>query len=119
MGKQRIKDMTVGSPAKLLLAFMMPLIFGNLFQQVYNMVDTIVVGRYLGQHALAGVGSTGAVNFLVLGFSMGLCSGFAIPVAQKFGEKDYQGLRRYVGNMIWLGVGFALILTVPGRSGIY
>ena len=112
MGKQRIKDMTVGSPAKLLLAFMMPLIFGNLFQQVYNMVDTIVVGRYLGQHALAGVGSTGAVNFLVLGFSMGLCSGFAIPVAQKFGEKDYQGLRRYVGNMIWLGVGFALILTV-------
>ena len=112
MGKQRIKDMTVGSPAKLLLAFMMPLIFGNLFQQVYNMVDTIVVGRYLGQHALAGVGSTGAVNFLVLGFSMGLCSGFAIPVAQKFGEKDYEGLRRYVGNMIWLGVGFALILTV-------
>ncbi len=112
MGKQRIKDMTVDSPAKLLLAFMMPLIFGNLFQQVYNMVDTIVVGRYLGQHALAGVGSTGAVNFLVLGFSMGLCSGFAIPVAQKFGEKDYQGLRRYVGNMIWLGVGFALILTV-------
>lgn len=112
MGKQRIKNMTVGSPAKLLLAFMMPLIFGNLFQQVYNMVDTIVVGRYLGQHALAGVGSTGAVNFLVLGFSMGLCSGFAIPVAQKFGEKDYQSLRRYVGNMIWLGVGFALILTV-------
>ena len=112
METQRIKDMTVGSPAKLLLAFMMPLIFGNLFQQVYNMVDTIVVGRYLGQHALAGVGSTGAVNFLVLGFSMGLCSGFAIPVAQKFGEKDYDGLRRYVGNMIWLSVGFALVLTV-------
>lgn len=76
------------------------------------MVDTIVVGRFLGVDALAGVGSTGAVNFLVLGFCMGICAGFAVPVAQKFGEKDYEGMRRYVGNMIWLGAAFALVITL-------
>ena len=104
--------MTSGSPAKLLLKFMLPLIFGNLFQQVYNMVDTIIVGRFLGVDALAGVGSTGSVSFLVLGFTMGICAGFAIPVAQKFGEKDYAGLRKYVANAIWLAAGIALVMTL-------
>lgn len=104
--------MTTGSPAKLLLKFMLPLIFGNLFQQVYNMVDTIIVGRFLGVDALAGVGSTGSVSFLVLGFTMGICAGFAIPVAQKFGEKDYEGLRKYVANALWLSVIIALVMTL-------
>jgi len=107
-----IRDMTSGSPAKLLLKFMLPLIFGNLFQQVYNMVDTIIVGRFLGVDALAGVGSTGSVGFLVLGFTMGICAGFAIPVSQKFGEKDYDGLRRFVGTAIWLAVIIAAVMTV-------
>lgn len=112
MANGRTKDLTVGSPMRLTLNFMVPLLLGLLFQQLYSMVDTMVVGRFLGVDALAGVGSTGSVNFLVLGFCMGICAGFAIPVAQKFGQRDYEGLRRYVGNMIWLGVGIALIMTV-------
>ena len=97
-----VKDLTKGSPMKLILGFMLPMLLGLLFQQFYNMVDTIVVGQFLGVNALAGVGSTGSVNFLVLGFCMGVCAGFAIPVAQKFGEKDFDGLRKFVGNTIWL-----------------
>ena len=97
-----VKDLTKGSPMKLILGFMLPMLLGLLFQQFYNMVDTIVVGQFLGVNALAGVGSTGSVNFLVLGFCMGVCAGFAIPVAQKFGEKDLDGLRKFVGNTIRL-----------------
>ena len=97
------KDLTTGSPMKLILSFMLPLVFGLLFQQVYSMVDTIVVGKFLGVDALAGVGSTGSITFLVLGLCNGVCAGFAIPVAQKFGQRDFDGLRRFVGSMIWLG----------------
>ena len=106
-----VKDLTKGSPMKLILGFMLPMLLGLLFQQFYNMVDTIVVGQFLGVNALAGVGSTGSVNFLVLGFCMGVCAGFAIPVAQKFGEKDFDGLRKFAGNTIWLGIGFAAVMT--------
>ena len=94
MAKSAVRDLTVGSPMKLILGFMLPLLFGMLFQQFYNMVDTIVVGQYLGVNALAGVGSTGSVNFLVLGFVIGICAGFAIPVAQQFGSKDFDALRK-------------------------
>ena len=79
------KDMTVGSPMKLVLGFTVPLMFGNLFQQFYSMVDTVIVGRFLGTSALAAVGSTGSINFLIVGFCIGVCSGFSIPVAQSFG----------------------------------
>ena len=112
MSKSSVKDLTVGSPMKLVLSFMLPLLFGLLFQQFYSMVDTVVVGKFLGVDALAGVGSTGSVNFLVLGLCNGVCAGFAIPVAQKFGQKDFDGLRKFVGNMIWLGAAIALIVTL-------
>lgn len=105
------KDMTTGSPLKLILGFCIPLIFGNLFQQFYNMVDTIIVGRYLGVNALAAVGSTGSVNFLIIGFCSGVCSGLAIPIAQRFGAKDFKGLRRFVANSIWLAIAFAIVMT--------
>ena len=77
MGKTALRDMTSGSPMKLILGFMLPLLLGMLFQQLYNMVDTIIVGRFLGVDALAGVGSTGSINFLVIGFVLGVCTGFA------------------------------------------
>lgn len=112
MAKSSVKDLTVGSPMKLILSFMLPLLFGLLFQQFYSMVDTVVVGKFLGVDALAGVGSTGSVNFLVLGLCNGVCAGFAIPVAQKFGQKDFDGLRKFVGNMIWLGSIIALVVTL-------
>ena len=102
---------------KLILSFMLPLVFGLLFQQVYSMVDTIVVGKFLGVDALAGVGSTGSITFLVLGLCNGVCAGFAIPVAQKFGQRDFDGLRRFVGNMIWLGSAIALTVTLVTTTG--
>lgn len=112
MADSRMRDLTTGSPMKLILSFMLPLMFGLLFQQFYSMVDTIVVGKFLGVDALAGVGSTGSINFLVLGLCNGICAGFAIPVAQKFGQKDFEGLRRFVGNMIWLSCFIALTVTL-------
>ena len=78
------KDLTQGSPVRLILGFALPLLAGMLFQQLYNLVDTLIVGRFLGMEALAGVGATGSINFLVLGVCLGVCSGFAIPVAQQF-----------------------------------
>lgn len=106
------RDMTTGSPAKLMLGFFFPMLLGMLFQQFYNMVDTIIVGKYLGVNALAAVGSTGSINFMVIGFCMGVCNGFAIPVAQKFGEKNYRQLRKFVANGAWLSIAFAAVMTV-------
>ncbi|MEG1776075.1 MAG: MATE family efflux transporter [Clostridia bacterium] len=112
MARASVRDMTSGSPARLIVGFFFPLLFGLLFQQLYNMVDTMVVGRFLGVQALAGVGSTGSLNFLVLGFCIGVCSGFVIPVAQKFGERDYRGLKAFVINAIMLAIVFSLVMTV-------
>lgn len=111
MAKDTTKDMTQGSPMKLILGFSVPLLFGFLFQQFYSVVDTVIVGRFLGVNALAGVGSTGSINFLIIGFCMGVCNGFAIPLAHKFGAKDYPGLRQYVANSMWLAILFAAVMT--------
>ena len=110
--KDTTKRLTSGSPMSLILGFSLPLLVGMLFQQFYSLVDTIIVGKFLGVNALAAVGSTGSVNFLINGFCMGVCTGFAIPVAQRFGAEDEKGLRRYVGNSIWLSAVFAVIMTV-------
>ena len=112
MAQAKTKDLTQGSPLKLMVSFMLPILFGMLFQQFYSMVDTVVVGNFIGVDALAGVGSTGSINFLVLGLCNGICAGFAIPVAQKFGQRDFDGLRRFVGNMVWLSVGIAGVVTL-------
>lgn len=106
------KDMTSGSPARLILRFTIPLIFGNLFQQFYSMVDTIIVGRFLGKESLAAVGSTGSINFLIIGFCLGLCSGFAIPVSQQFGAKNFAEMKKYIGNTIWLTIWSSVLFTV-------
>lgn len=111
MKKISTKDMTTGSPMKLILGFAVPLLFGFLFQQFYSVVDTIIVGQFLGVKALAGVGSTGSLNFMIIGFCMGVCNGFAIPVAHKFGAKDFSGMRQFIANSIWLSAGFAAVMT--------
>ncbi len=105
------KDMTQGSPMKLILSFSIPILFGSLFQQFYNIVDTMIVGRFLGVDSLAAVGATGSVCFLTIGFCMGVCSGFAIPLSHKFGAQDYAGLRKYVANCVWLSILFSVVLT--------
>lgn len=97
---------------KLILGFSIPLFLGFLFQQFYSLVDILIVGRYLGIAPLAAVGSTSSVNFLVIGFCMGVCSGFSIPVSHKFGAGDYTGMRKYAANCIWLSIAFASFLTV-------
>lgn len=107
------KDLTKGSPLKLILYFAFPTYLGMLFQQFYNIVDTVIVGKLLGIRALAGVGATGSLNFMVLGFCMGLCSGFAIPIAQKFGAQEDSQLRKYVANSYWLAAICSVLLTVP------
>ena len=112
MEKSATKDMTQGTPIKLILSFFIPLLLGMLFQQFYSMMDTIIVGKFLGVNALAAVGSTGSVNFMIIGFCMGVCSGFAIPIAQCFGAKDYHYLRKYTANSAWLAGIFALVMTV-------
>lgn len=105
------RDMTQGSPMKLILGFSVPLLFGFLFQQFYNLVDTIIVGNFLGVDELAAVGATGSINFLVIGFCVGVCSGFSIPISHKFGAGDTAGMRRYVANCVWLGIAFSLAMT--------
>jgi len=106
------KDLTSGSPMRLILNFTVPTLFGLLFQQFYNMVDAMIVGKLLGSQALGAVGATGSINFFVIGFCLGVCSGFAIPVAQKMGARDYPQMRRYVANAAYLSAGVALVLTV-------
>jgi len=96
---------------RLILCFGVPVLFGYLFQQLYNVVDTAIVGKTLGGAALAAVGSTGSINFLVVGFCSGTCGGFAIPVAQQFGAENHRELRRYVASGVWLCLLIGAALT--------
>ena len=105
------RDMTKGSPLPVILRFTLPLIIGNIFQQLYNMADTIIVGRYVGADALAAVGSTGTIMFLVLGFAQGITAGFTVLTSQRFGAKDTNGVKRSVANGILLALIFTVFLT--------
>ena len=93
--------MTTGSPIKRILRFFLPVLMGNLLQQLYSMTDSAIVSRFLGVEAFAGVSATGSLNFLILGFALGFCSGFSIPVSQRFGAGDYTGMRRYFANALY------------------
>ena len=106
------KDMTTGSPMKNIIKFCLPLMVGNLFQQFYNMADIIIVGRFVGKAALSAVGSVGSLNFLVIGSVIGLCTGFSVPIAQRFGAQDEKGLKKYVANIIYLSLALGVLLTV-------
>ncbi len=109
------KDLTKGTPWKVILIYAIPILIGNLFQQLYNMADTVIVGNILGLDALAAVGSTGVLMFLILGFTMGLTSGFAVPVAQMFGAGQEKKLRHFVGlTVIWSAVVAGVMTIVAG-----
>ena len=105
-------DMTKGRPVPLMLRFMLPLLLGNIFQQLYNMADTIIVGRYVGSDALAAVGSTGTIMFLITGFAQGITAGFSVVTAQCFGAGDHVKMRKYIANAAWISAAFAVVLTV-------
>lgn len=108
------KELTHGSPARLIFFFSLPLLCGNAFQQIYSMVDTIIVGRTLGVGALAGVGATGSILFLILGFVIGMATGFSIICAQRFGARDRLGLRRSFLASLILCAFIAAVMTAGG-----
>ena len=110
------KNMTEGNPLKIILLFSIPVLLGNIFQQFYNMVDTIIVGQYLGEDALAAVGSTGCLMFLVLGFANGIAQGFGVMISHAFGAKDGRLLKHYVALALVLTVIVSAILTIPTVS---
>lgn len=104
-------DLTRGNPLKQILFFTIPLLIGNLFQQFYSMADTMIVGRTIGVDSLAAVGATASISFLILGFSQGLTSGFAVITAQRFGAGDMDGMRKSVTSSILLSVVITVVLT--------
>lgn len=108
------KDLTHGNPARQILLFTIPLLLGNIFQQFYNMADTLIVGRTLGVNALAAVGCTGSLMFFILGFAQGLTSGFSIVTSQRFGARDEAGVRRSFAASILLSVCITVLLTLLG-----
>ena len=111
-------DMTKGRPASLIAKFIIPIIIGNIFQQLYSMVDTIIVGRYVGVDALAAVGATGSISFLILGFAQGLTTGFTVLTAQRFGANDREGMRKSIGSAVILSVIVTVVITAVSLLGM-
>lgn len=111
-------DMTRGNPSKIILNFTIPIFIGNMFQQFYNMADTVIVGQFVGTGALAAVGSVGTIIFLIIGFLQGLTAGFSVLTAQRFGAGDMKSMRKTVGTAAVLSAGMALIMTVGSMLGM-
>ena len=105
------KEMTEGAIFPLLFSFTLPLLLGNILQQTYSLIDAAIVGRFLGINSLAAVGASTSVVFLILGFCNGCCAGFGIPVAQKFGARDYATMRRYVATGLQLAAGMSVVIA--------
>lgn len=112
MSQTKVKDMTQGSVIKIIVLFALPIYFGSVFQQFYNIVDTMIAGRYLGDDSLAAIGATSAIYSTVLSLANGMNNGYAIIVARAFGEKNYCKVRNSVGLMLILNITSAMILTV-------
>ena len=108
----RVQDMTQGSPLRLILLFSVPLLIGNIFQQVYSMVDTMVVGHSLGDQAIAAIGATSALYSIIVNFAWALNNGYAIVVTQRFGAQNIRGMRHAISGMIMLNGGMTALLTV-------
>ncbi len=108
----QMKDLTVGNPRQLIMEFAIPIFIGNIFQLLYSLVDTRIVGSTLGNNALAAVGATSTLNTLIIGFLIGLTNGFAIWVARDFGAGDEKNMRRKIAGTLKLGVLISFILTI-------
>lgn len=106
------KSMTEGNPVKLMLVFMIPLLFGNIFQQTYNVIDAAIVGLNLGKLALASVGATSSVLFFVIGFCSGMTAGCSVPVAQKFGAGDIKSMKDYIFHGFIVSLVSAIVVTL-------
>lgn len=113
------KDLTLGSPMKVILMFTFPIFIGNVFQQFYNMADTVIVGQFVGNHALAAVGSTGTIMFLIYGLVSGMSVGFTVPVAQYFGAGNIEKMRKSVGSAVILSTLITSIMTFLFMCGMH
>ena len=112
----KIKDMTTGRPLPLIISFALPLMVGNIFQQLYTVVDTMVVGKALGVDALAALGATDWLYWMLLGMIQGVTQGFGILMAREFGAKQYESLRKVVGSSTSLSIIFALLFLILGQA---
>lgn len=110
--KSAQNDMTVGNPMKIIFGFTLPIFIGNVFQQFYNMADAVIVGKFVGNKALAAVGSTGTIMFLIYGFVVGMTAGFTVLTAQKFGAGDMKGMRKTVAGAGILSFVVGALLTI-------
>ncbi len=111
-------DMTVGKPLKMILNFTVPVFIGGVFQQFYNMMDAVIVGKFVGTKALAAVGATGTIMFLILGFLMGLTAGFTVLTSQKFGAGKMEEMRQTVGNAAVLSIAASIVMTAVSMIGM-
>ena len=111
--------MTVGKPMKMLLNFTIPVFVGNVFQQLYSMADAVIVGKFVGTKGLAAVGATGTINFLIIGFLMGLTTGFTVLTSQKFGAGRMEEMRKTVGNAAILSAVVAAVMTAVSMLGMH
>lgn len=111
-------NMTAGSPAKLIFQFTVPVFIGNVFQQFYSMVDAVIVGKFVGTKALAGVGATGTINFLIIGFLIGMTAGFTVLTAQRFGAGDMDAMRKTVASAAILSIIMSVIITAVSMLGM-
>ena len=112
--KSYVKDMTVGKPAGLLLWFMLPMVVGNVFQQLYNMVDSMIVGKYVGADALAAVGATGSLNFLIFSLCGGMANGIGIIISQYFGAGNDEGVKKAIANAVYIMIVSAALMGFLG-----
>lgn len=111
MKNNKTNDMTTGNPVKMIIWFMVPMCLGSIFQQFYNIADSIIAGQFLGVNALAAIGSTGSLMFMVTGWISGISSGFSILVAQWFGARKYDRMRHYTAMSVYLTIGIIVIMT--------
>ncbi|MBE6759775.1 MAG: MATE family efflux transporter [Ruminococcaceae bacterium] len=114
MSRSHTTDMTTGSPIRHIIRFTLPLLLGNLFQQLYNMVDSVVVGRYVGKDALAAVGSCSSMNFLFFALGSGIGMGIGVIVAQYFGAKEYQNVRKAIASSYYVIISASLVVSITG-----
>ena len=113
------RDMTVGNPAKVIFNFTVPIFLGNVFQQFYSMADTIIVGKFVGTKALAAVGSTGTIMFLIITSLIGLTAGFTVMTAQRFGAGDMKGMRKTVAMAAVLSGVISVVITIITMLGMH
>ena len=112
MGKNTTNDMTQGNCMRLLVQFFLPILAGNLFQQLYSFADSMVVGKGIGDTALAAVGNTSSVHFLIIGFAIGLTGGLGICISQSFGSGNYEKLRKELAMSVWICLAIGIVITV-------